>query len=451
MPSWRGAKLALGAGVAFALVAGGTASAGEITKSIGGTGVFSSDGLTTAPAGFIQPRRGPSTFSTSSAQHGFNVDHLPSARENVDLVGKLRLDTPPEFRYDPETGEPDPSQPGLVAGQIADVSIFKNAAYLASWSESTCQRGGFFSVDITNPAEPKQLAFVPALPGTYHGEGTHTITLNTSGFRGDVLAVNNEPCAENGVGGFDLYDVSDPAKPQILVQGAGDTSPDDTSEEQDPEEVPNSAHSIFIWQDGSKAYAVIVDNTEFHDVDIFDITNPRAPVFIGDHDLLELADEQGVDVIDNSANGDAIFHHDMVVKKINGVQTMLASYWDSGYIKLDVGDPANPKIIGDSAFDEEDPVMEDPNTGAGWERPEGNGHQAEFSYDNQYVLAAERTSTSTASAAGSTRARAAASSSAPPGSRPRDRSSRPTGRWSGTPASSARPARPVRSRRPPKA
>jgi hypothetical protein len=389
LASWRGARVALSAGVVCALVATGTASAG-ITKSAsplgGGTGVFS-DGVTTAPAGFLG---GSSTFSTASGQHGFNTDHLPSARENVDLVGKLRLETPAAFRYDPRTGDPDPSQPGVVDGQIADVSIFKNAAYLASWSEPSCRRGGFFSVDISNPAAPKQLAFVPALPGTYHGEGTHTITLNTSAFKGDVLAVNNEPCnAQTGVGGFDLYDVSDPAKPQILVQGAGDQSPDDTTETQDPKAVPNSAHSIFIWQDGSKAYAVIVDNTEAHDTDIFDITDPRKPVFIGDNDLLELADEQGVDVIDNSANGDAIFLHDMVVKKINGVQTMLASYWDSGYIKLNVADPANPRIIGDSKFENADPIMEDPATGSGWVRPEGNGHEAEFSHDNKYVLAAD--------------------------------------------------------------
>ena len=132
-----------------------------------------------------------------------------------------------------------------------------------------------------------------------------------------------------------------------------------------------------------------MDNTEFHDVDIFDITDPRAPVFIGDHDLIELADEQGVDIIDNSANGDSIFHHDMVVKKINGVQTLLASYWDSGYIKVNVADPANPRIIGDSAFDDVDPIMENEATGAGWSRPEGNGHQAEFSHDNKYVLAAD--------------------------------------------------------------
>ena len=52
---------------------------------------------------------------------------------------------------------------------------------------------------------------------------------------------------------------------------------------------------------------------------------------------------QGVDIVDDTANGDPIFHHDVVVKKIGGVQTMLASYWDAGYVKLDVNDPADPR------------------------------------------------------------------------------------------------------------
>ena len=79
----------------------------------------------------------------------------------------------------------------------------------------------------------------------------------------------------------------------------------------------------------------------------------------------------------------------MVVKKINGVQTMLVSYWDAGYIKLDVSDPASPKIIGDSDFGTEDPVMKRASTGTPWSLPEGNAHQAEFSHDNRFVLAAD--------------------------------------------------------------
>jgi Bacterial Ig domain/RTX calcium-binding nonapeptide repeat (4 copies) len=328
-------------------------------------------------------------------QHGGPGQHLPAARDNIELVGKLEVNTPEAFRFDPVSGDPDPSEPQVVPGQIADLSVYKNTAYLDSWSEPSCRRGGFFSVDISDPANPQQLAFVPALPETYHGEGAHTITLSTDSFSGDVLAVNNEPCGVNGVGGFDLYDVSDPANPEILVQGAGDQSPDTPDDSpfadttQDPAEVPNSAHSIFIWQDGPKAYAVIVDNTELHDVDIFDITDPRNPVFIADVDLVLLGDAQGKDIIANSANGDAIFHHDMVVKEIDGVQTMLVSYWDAGYVKLNVDDPSNPVIIGDSDFDDQDPLVTDPVTGEGFERPEGNAHQSEFSHDNKFVLAAD--------------------------------------------------------------
>jgi Ca2+-binding RTX toxin-like protein len=336
-----------------------------------------------------------------AAQHGGNDLHLPPVQQNIELVGKLEVNTPAAFRWDPTPNPdvPDPNQPQVVPGQIADVAVFKGAAYLDSWSEPTCKRGGFFSVDISNPASPQQLAFVPALPDTYHGEGAQARTINTAAFNGDMLAVNNEPCGPNGVGGFDLYDVSDPAHPQILVQGMGDQSPDEppagqdevgfADTTQDPSEVPNSAHSIFIWQEAGKAYAVIVDNTELHDVDIFDITNPRAPEFIADVDVIALADAEGLDVVGNSANGDNVFHHDMVVKKINDIQTMLVSYWDAGYIKLNVQDPTNPTILGDSDFGTQDPLVEDPSTGEGFAPPEGNGHEGEFSFDNKFVLAAD--------------------------------------------------------------
>ena len=352
-----------------------------------------------APSAWL---RGSNAFSTSSLAAPVVSRNLPAASQNVELVSKLQLNTPVQYRVDPNepnfdpadpaTGTPDPTQPAIVDGQIADVAIYKNAAYLASWSEPSCRRGGFFSVDISDPANPRQLAFVPALPGTYHGEGTHVVSFNGR----DILAVNNEPCAANGVGGFDLYDVTNPAAPVTLVQGAGDQSPDtpfdaglgDTT--QDPAEVPNSAHSIFLWSNNNKLYAVIVDNTELHDVDIFDVTDPTAPQFIADIDLVALSFEQNFELIDNSANGDAIFLHDMVVKKVGNVQTMLASYWDSGYVKLNVNDPTNPRFIGDSDFGEQDPLVEDPRTpGEGYERPEGNGHQAEFSFDNKYVLAAD--------------------------------------------------------------
>ena len=304
-----------------------------------------------------------------SAQHGSLANHLPPAHENMELVGKVELTAP--FG-------------NVLEGQIADVSVFKNAAYVMSWSpqenptDTSCKRGGFASVDISDPAAPVQKAFVPALPETYHGEGAHALAIDTPAFKGDLLAVNNEPCGTNGVGGFDLYDVSDPANPKTLIQGAGDRSPDDGSVVQDPTVVPQSAHSVFVWQDGPRAYAVTIDNTELHDVDIFDITVPTSPEFIADLDLVELFPN----IVDESANGDGIFSHDVVVKNIGGVQTMLASYWDAGYVKLNVNDPAHPQYLGDTTFDEPDKLL-------GFDPPEGNGHQSEFSHDNRFVLAAD--------------------------------------------------------------
>jgi hypothetical protein len=295
-------------------------------------------------------------------QHGGNEGHLPPTRRNVRLVSKLSPTT--------QFGD-------VVEGQIADLSVFRRFAYLNSWAEPTCTRGGTYVVDINRPDRPREAGFIPALPGNYHGEGAHTIELRTSEFRGDVLAVNNERCANVVAGGgFDLYDVSNPRRPEVLVQGFGDSGPDDGSLVGN--EPVNDSHSSFMWQDGRQAYIVIGDNFELHDVDIFNITDPRNPQPVAEFDLVE----EFPQIVDNSAFGNLILNHDMVVKEIDGTQTMLLSYWDAGYVALDVDDPANPQYIGDTSFDGPDPLT-------GFEPPEGNAHQAEFSADDRFILAAD--------------------------------------------------------------
>ena len=313
---------------------------------------------------------------TPGDQHGQPFGHLPASRENMELVSKLEMTEP--------FGD-------VAPGQIADVSVHKNAAYLASWSEPKnadreCTRGGFFSVDISDPANPKQLAFRPALELNYHGEGMHAISANTGAFRGDLLAVNNETCstlANNADvpqgGGFDLYDVSDPADPKLLSRANGDYGGEGSLTGTD--RIANEAHSVYLWQDGPKVYAVLVDNQEDTDVDIFDVSNPRSVQPVGDFDLDERFPQIKEDDVGQGVFP-GIFLHDMVVKEIEGTQTMLASYWDAGYVTLNVDDPANPRYIADSDFGEQDPLT-------GFRPPEGNAHQAEFSHDNKHILAAD--------------------------------------------------------------
>ncbi len=310
-----------------------------------------------------------SQFSAQSGEGPGAIVGLPPVSKNLDLVSKLTFSRGPGG--------------SIAAGQIADLSVFKKTAYLNSWAQPApdCDRGGIFVVDISNPAAPRETAFLPSEPGSYHGEGAHVISVDTPAFKGDLLAVNNEPCAGvTAPGGFDLYDVTDPANPQALVKGAGDRGPEGSLT--GDKEFANSSHSVFLWAAGRKAYLVAQDNTELNDVDIFDVSNPRAPQPVGEYDLVEVATAQGHDVMDDGANGNQVFNHDMVVKEIGGVQTLLDSYWDSGYLKFDVTDPANPRYLGDTTFDGADPLT-------GLTPPEGNGHQAEFSGDNKYILGAD--------------------------------------------------------------
>jgi len=301
-------------------------------------------------------------------------ESLPPAQQNLEVLSDLELKG--------KFGD-------VVAGQIADVSVFKDTAYLMSWDEPSCTRGGTYVVDIKDVRAPKEIGFLPALPGFYHGEGAHTAAISTPQFKGDLLAVNNETysgaggpgaCADldTSKGGFDLYDVSDPANPKVLIQGAGDTSPTGSlAQEGGP---ANSYHSVFVWQDGPRAYLVGVDNTELSDIDIFDITDPKAPELINDLDALEAFPE--IYPADQRTLNDEVFLHDMVVKEIDGKKVMLTSYWDSGYLQLDVSDPTKVKLITDTSFGGADPLT-------GLTPQEGNGHQGEFSHDNEFVLAAD--------------------------------------------------------------
>ena len=300
--------------------------------------------------------------AAAAAHHG-GPEHLPPVQQNMELVGEL---------------EPTTAQGPIVPGQFADLAVHDDYAYLNSWDEPSCTKGGTYIADIGDPANPTEAGFIPAVAGYYHGEGAHVVEIDTPQFSGDLLAVNNEACSNDATrpvgvnaasGGFDLYDVSDPENPVTLIQNAGD----------DEAALPaNSYHSVFVWQDGNRAFLVASDNTEFEDVDIFDITDPANPDFITDLDI----SADFPQVLGGLANGDLFFHHDVVVKEIGGIQRMLVSYWDAGYVQLNVDNPANPTYITDTDFDGPDQLT-------GFDPQEGNAHQAEYSHNNEFFLAGD--------------------------------------------------------------
>jgi hypothetical protein len=290
-------------------------------------------------------------------QHGANDGHLPPTSSNVRVVGKQAVNQD-------------------LPGRVADVGVFGNHAYLAAFWEPSCQKGGVYVFDINNLSKPKQINFIRTSNDSYVGEGVHVVHIDTPAFNGDVLAFNNEICGapnQHSNGGMTLVDVTNPKVHKYLSEHAGDVAPDGTI---------NEIHSVFIWDAGDKAYAVLVDDEEDADVDIMDITDPRNPKMVREYDLAALFPQ----ILQPTVGLDSVFHHDMVVKKIGDRWMMLVSYWDAGYVVLDVTDPANATYVADSDFKFPDPEAAESGLTVD---PEGNGHEAEFTLDNRYIVAAD--------------------------------------------------------------
>ena len=301
-------------------------------------------------------------------QHGTLEGHLPATSDNVTLVSKLRL----------KNVDPD---------NIADVGVWNDHAYLAAWGGAECKYNGVHVVDISDATKPKAVAFIQAKEGSAPGEGIQAMNRSTRrAFKGDILVSNNEKCKDKaGFGGLNIYDVSKPSSPTPLVEGFGDSTVAGQGKK-----AANDIHSIFAWDAGSKAYAVIVDNEEGPDVDIVDISNPKKPALIAEYDL-DAAFPQIVQA--TPTNLVEIFHHDVVVKEIGGRQIMLVSYWDGGYVKLDVTDPTKATYLADSDFATVDPQLLE-QAGLS-EAPEGNAHEAEFTKNSDYIVAADEDFSST--------------------------------------------------------
>ncbi len=327
------------------------------TTSVAAGAALAHDGLSADDGGIDNAG---DTHDHHALQHGAGTGHLPAGNSNVDLVSKLEL----------KNVEP---------GKIADVGVFNGYAYLAAWGGETCRYNGVHVVDISDPTAPWEVAFIKSKEGSAPGEGVQALRIDTEYFAGDVLVTNNEKCDDTaGFGGMNIYDITDPAHPTPLVVGVGDTTVAGQGKK-----AANDIHSVFAWDAGDKAYAVIVDNEEGLDVDIVDITDPRNAVGIAEYDL----DEKFPQIVQAQPPSlTSIFLHDMIVKQINGRQIMLASYWDGGYVQLDVTDPLDIKYLGDTDF----PKIDTEAAESGFKvAPEGNAHQAEFTSDNRYVIAAD--------------------------------------------------------------
>ncbi|MDP9442047.1 MAG: hypothetical protein M3P34_07720, partial [Actinomycetota bacterium] len=304
----------------------------------------------------IDPVDGPVTHDD---QHGSETGHLPASSKNVELVGRLDLTT--------------------IEGGIADVAAFGNFAYLNAWGPECVSRGGggggVHVVDISNPASPVKVGFLPAPANSYPGEGVHVMRFGSK----DILVHNNEICANTPAtttvtAGVSAWDVTDPRAP-VKLGNFGESLPGVARQ------TFHTTHSVqgFTWQ--GRAYAVAQDSQDLKDVDIFDITalvNGTGPaVLVKEVGLEDWPEAQG-----SYANGDTVNHHDMQQKVIGGHNFLLVSYWDAGQVLLNIDVPANPVFVTDSDY-----IGPDPETG--FQIQEGNSHQSYWDQDGEFVISTD--------------------------------------------------------------
>jgi hypothetical protein len=291
-------------------------------------------------------------------QHGPSSGHLPPTQENVSVVGKAKLT--------------------VITDRLSDVAVLGDYAYVGVWAAglpSPRCRGGVIVVDISDPTDPEKVGYLRSHQDTYATEGIQALHVDTPDFTGDLLAVSNEDCGRRGIGGLTLWDVTDPLEPVKLSEDGGDYTDGHFTDPTNVDPVAHSSHSVMAWQDGDDLYAIAIDNDEDpNDLDFFDITDPRNPVLIAETGIGDWPSVQ-VDAFGNFPTS-----HDFDVRFIDGHWLAMVSYWDAGWVLLNVDDPSNPTLVTEFDYAECEAHVTDVCP------PEGEAHQGEWNEDGSLFI-----------------------------------------------------------------
>lgn len=274
---------------------------------------------------------------------------------------------------------------GETDGLYTDVWSHNGYAYVGTFQEPDCTRAGVFVIDIAAAianypnTSGAVVAEIKSAPNTRVNDvKVHTIT--TKNKTRDVLILTEEKCGplngngtqQLGQGGISLYDVTDPSNPHALKQHFLDTE----------------IHNTFSWTgDDGNSYLIAVDDLNINDVIIVDISKPQSPKEVGRTGIGDWLDGSYPQIADDEQLFTGVFAapllHDIWVAKVGEQWQAVLSYWDAGFVMLDVTDPTNPVVLGDTSYPDPDPVY-------GTSPSEGNGHAAVIGGDQgQYLWAGD--------------------------------------------------------------
>ena len=271
-----------------------------------------------------------------------------------------------------------------VAGATTDVWAHNGYAYTGTFN-SPCGGDPEAGVWVWNVKNKNKVSFVGIIqsPLGSRSNDVKVATMNS----GEILVHSNEACG-GGPGGFEIYDVTDPASPVHLAH----VQTDDVNAllRDDLGFTDFGVHNLFLFTQGSNDYVAATVESEFGNFQIFDITDPTSPSLVGfwgaesllfpSVDFATTTDFGGVilpaDAYLFSGYGSSAnrFLHDMTITA-DGNYAYLAN-WDAGLVLLDISDPTSPSLVSVAI----DPTSED---------GEVNSHSVWPSEDGTVVIEGE--------------------------------------------------------------
>lgn len=155
----------------------------------------------------------PSAASPNVPERNPLMERLIRAVAGIDQGMSTVAQGQPAGRHTRQLGELS-----LPGGLHADVWAHGNFAYVGTWS-GPCPGTGVKIIDVSDPAQPQQVATAAGYPNT-SAEDMEVLSVLTASFTGDLLAVGLQDCGlpdmAPGRTGVDLWNVTDPRHPSHL-------------------------------------------------------------------------------------------------------------------------------------------------------------------------------------------------------------------------------------------
>ena len=276
-----------------------------------------------------------------------------------------------------------------VRGFDADVWKHKNYAYVGHWGFADWATGndrfcpappdnGVAVIDVSNPAKPTRVATLQNPTGT-SAEDVVVYTATYGLLAGhDIAAAGFQWCGggrhdPEAIHGLLLWDVSDATRPVRL--GFYDSGCCTRGVHEFEIESNTDLHRTFAYATvpaGSYPDSVnangLRDAAGKGDFRLIDITDPAHPFEVSTWKVQQAGGPfaaQGCDPDGNYGHG---------AEPSEDGKLVFLSYWDSGYIRLDLTDPAHPVYTGRAAY----PANAD-----------GDGHSSQYDEKRQLLFSAD--------------------------------------------------------------